>query len=533
MRFAAGLLFFAVAFGCLANGAFSAERPYTESFAKKKPSGEPKRGGTMLVGQRADPVTLNPDGKTDDSFWPMAQNVFNRLLKLNNKQEVLPDLAKEYKVSEDGKEITFFLHENVKWHDGTPFTADDVKYTFEAIKENKGNASSRLAAIEEITCPNKTTVILKLSEPNTAILGTIAWYGTFILPRHVYENTDWTQNSTTTPIGTGPFKFEAWEKGVSVTLVRNEDYFGHVPYLDKVIFSIIPDETTAVQAMYNGDIDVLGVNAPLSEASRYESDPNISYARVMFPTRYYLCPNFERPPFDNPDLRMALALALDQDAIVEKALKGVGQKSRYFMTPMYDWAINKEAVMPERNIEKAKKIMEQAGLKPDKNGVYLKVRFDYFSSSPFPDIAIVVKDSLKDAGIDLTLNMMEYAAWGNIVRIGTERNFSLTMLGGYQGPDPNGVAGRVASNGLTNYAGYKNPEVDNLLEEAVRLVTREDRGAKYREVQKIMAKDLPLIPMSEWVSYIPYRSYVMGHPASSEAIDKTGFSEYTYCWLDN
>jgi ABC-type transport system substrate-binding protein len=86
---------------------------------------------------------------------------------------------------------------------------------------------------------------------------------------------------------------------------------------------------------------------------------------------------------------------------------------------------------------------------------------------------------------------------------------------------------------MMNLAGYKNPEVDKLLAEAVRLVTREDRGAKYREVQEIMAKDLPLIPMSEWIEYVPYQSYVMGHPASSEAIDKTGFNEYTYCWLDN
>ena len=227
-----------------------------------------KTGGTIIIGQSAEPITLNPDGKTDGSMDIVAQNVFSRLLKTNNNEEIILDLATGYSVSDDGLTYTFTLPENVRFHDGEPFTSDDVKFTFENILSQQCFAATSLANLDSVTCPNDYTVEFHLKQMDARFLSTLAYNGVHILPRHVYEGQDWMgDDSMQTPVGTGPFKFSEWNKGVSITLVRNDDFFRgpELPYLDRVIYSYISDANTAMQSFYNGELDVLGIIAPSSQ----------------------------------------------------------------------------------------------------------------------------------------------------------------------------------------------------------------------------------------------------------------------------
>ncbi|WP_312700170.1 ABC transporter substrate-binding protein [Sedimentibacter sp.] len=492
---------------------------------------EGNKGGTLIVGMTGDPSTYNPDYQADGYLQPIAENIFNRLIKVTNKQEVVPDLAKSYKVSDDGKEITFYLNENVKWHDGAPFSSADVKFTFDTIIKEGGQLAGSLTSVEEIATPDDNTVVFKLKNKDASLIGYLAWDACYIIPKHIYEGTDWSVNpANLNPIGTGPFKFVSHDKGVSVTLERNDEYWGDKAYLDKVIFSIIPDANTAVQALYNKELDILGIEPPLSETQNFESDPDIKVGKQYWPSRYYMFFNIKDSIFKDAKLRQAVSFGIDKDDIIRKALKGVGEKSNTAMTPMYEWALNTTDVFPERDTEKAMKLIEDAGYTKKSNGMYLETTIDVFNVEPFTDIAVIIRDNLKDIGIDVKINIMEGAAWDEKIWYG--RNYDISLLAGYQGPDPGALTSRFSTEAVINLMGYSNLKLDEALEKGASYVSEEDRAPYYKEAQKYIVEDVPVVPISEYISIAPYQSYIVGHPTSEEAIDKTGFHEYTYVWIN-
>ncbi|SHH77936.1 ABC transporter substrate-binding protein [Sporanaerobacter acetigenes] len=511
--------------GC-GNNAKNNENGKVETNSEK--SDGPKDGGVYVVSIAGDPQGFNPCAQPDDNAYGVFQNVFNRLVKLNGHDEMVSDLAKEWEYSEDGKTLTFHLNENIKWHDGEDFSSEDVKWTFDQIIQEKGFASGFLSDVEEIVCPDKNTVEFKLKNPNAGLLGYIGWYGTFIMPKHIYEGTDWLQNEANQkPIGTGPFKFVEHKKGVNVTLERNDDYWGEKPHLDKVIFSIIPDQSTAFQAYLNGETDENLNGIPYSEANRFDDDPNYVVEELLWMNRTYLTFNFKEGKFADQKVRQAVAYGVDRDEIFSKALKGMGQKAEYFVSPLFDWALNEDVKLPERDIEKAKSLLEEAGYKQDANGMYFSTTLDTFPG--FEDVVEVVQANLKEIGIDVKVNQMEMAAWDE--KVFGNKDFEITLLAGYQGPDISAISNRVGANGATNIAGYNNPKVEELLAEGLVLTSQEERAPMYKELQEILAEDLPLVPLNENGAKKPIKSYIKGHPAT-EASDKASESEYTYVWLD-
>lgn len=494
-----------------------------------------KAGGTVIIGQSAEPITLNPDGKTDGSMDIIAQNVFSRLVKTNNNEEIILDLATGYTVSEDGKTYTFTLPENVKFHDGEPLTSDDVKFTFESILEQQCFAATSLANLESISCPDEHTVEFHLKQMDARFLSTLAYNGVHILPRHVYEGQDWMgDDSMQTPVGTGPFKFDEWQKGVSITLVRNDDFFRgpELPYLDKVIYSYIADANTAMQSFYNGELDVLGIIAPSSELENMLNNPELTNFKTIYPSRFYLCFDMTKAPFDDLNFRLAVAHAINSDDIVNRAMGGIGQKATTYVTPLYAWACNNdpEAAVPAYDLDKAKEYMEKTGLSKDADGYYLRLEMDTYNYEPFPDMSQVIKNQLAEIGIDVKINMLEYAAWDE--KVAQRRDYEMTLYGGYQGPDVAAISEFVGSDGMFNFGSYSNPEVDELLAQGASQPTYELRAPYYKDAQAILAQDVPIILISEWLGYSPAYSYVKNHPYSDEAVGKCAYGEYTYCWLD-
>lgn len=497
---------------------------------------EIKRGGTLITGQSAEPITLNPDGKSDGSMDMIAQNLFSRLLKTNNNEEILFDLATDYEVSEDGLTYTFTLRDNVKFHDGEPLTSDDVKFTFETIVEQQCLASSALANVESITCPSDTQVVFHMKQVDSRFLSVLAYNGVYILPRHVYEGQDWMgDDSMQTPVGTGPFKFESWEKGVSITLVRNEDFFlgPDVPYLDKFIYSYISDANTAMQTFYNGELDILGVFTPASELDNLLSNDELENYKTIYPSRFYICFDMTREPYNDLNFRLAVAHATNSDDIVNRAMGRIGLKATTYITPLYSWACNTdaEAAVPAYDLELAKQYMEKTGLTKDADGYYLHLELDTYNYEPFPDMAQVIKNQLAEIGIDVKINMQEYAAWDE--KVAQQKDFDATLYGGYQGPDAAAIADFVGTNGLFNFGSYSNAEVDALLAQGAQQPTFELRAPFYKDAQKILAEEVPYILISEWCGYFPAYKYVKNHPYSEEAVGKCAYGEFTYCWLDN
>jgi len=182
-------------------------------------------GGTLVVRNTSDPATLNPVMQADDYGSPINQNVYNKIITMDNEWEINPDLAHSWEISEDSLTYTFHFHDNIYWHDGTKFTARDAEWTLEAIIKYEGYLKQHFTTVEDIYCPDDNTLVIQLNAVSAPLLGYLAWYGNQIIAQHIYdegENTDWWSNpANQNPIGTGPFKFVEWISGVSIELEAN------------------------------------------------------------------------------------------------------------------------------------------------------------------------------------------------------------------------------------------------------------------------------------------------------------------------
>jgi peptide/nickel transport system substrate-binding protein len=467
---------------------------------------------TLIVSLGADPTTFNPVAKADDDGFMIYQNVFDGLLELNYNSEVIPGLAETWDVSQDGLTYTFHLAQGVAWHDGEPFTSADVLYTYERIIQESGFIAGTLAnTVESMSCPDDLTFVMTLKAPDATLLGTLAWYENSIIPKHVYEKeTDWLscEAATSLPVGTGAFRFVEQKKGVSITLAKNESYFKGAPQIDKLIFLIIPDQDTAVQAFYNGELDVLRP-APNSEVPAIQANPDYKPGVMTAARRFQMLCNMTTETMQKWEVRKAVSLGIDRDEISQKGTGGLQAPAYGFYPPFLDWAYNADADIGARDVARAQELLEQAGFTKDANGMYLSLGLDVFTGGTYADCAKVIQANLKEVGIDIRVNVMETAAWSEKIESG---NYDLAMLAGYQGPDPDAIGKRVGTDAVMNWAKYSNPKVDELLVKGRALVTHEERGACYKEIQAILAEDLPIIPVVEFANYYACPRNISGVP---------------------
>jgi len=223
--------------------------------------GNPRKGGTLILGMTADPSTLNCGIESSQIVAMVTSSIYSGLIHLDEESNPHPDLAQSWEISPDGLVYTFQLRENVKWHDGEPFTSADVKFSFENLV-GKYNARGREAYrnIKAIETPGPLTVKINLKKAYSPFLGVLTAHDGCIMPKHVFDGTDVFKNphNDANPVGSGPFKLKEWKKGSHVTLARNDNYFKKGrPFLDSVIFRIIPNAATRAIAFETGEINVV------------------------------------------------------------------------------------------------------------------------------------------------------------------------------------------------------------------------------------------------------------------------------------
>lgn len=488
---------------------------------------EPVKGGSYVVATTGEPEDYNPDAQVSSGNYRIVQNIFNRLVKINGNDQVVPDIAESYEFSEDGKVLTFKLHE-AKWHDGEDFTAEDVKWTFDTIKEQEGFASNSLEAIKEINVVDDRTVEFVLDAPNAGILGALAWQGTFIMPKHIYEGSDWLENEANQkPVGTGPFKFKEQVAGDKVVIERNDDYFGNVPYLDEVIFKVMPDSASAYQAWLAGEIDD-GPSVPQEEKEQFENNPEYRKVLLDWPNKSYFCFNMKDGIFKDEKLRQAVLYGIDLDDIFERGYKSVGEQQKYYIPWQYDWAINEEVTSPQRDVEKARKLIEEAGYTADENGIYFDVTIDTFPG--WDEIMPVFQKQFEEIGIKLNHNSMDDPSYDK--KVLEDQDFDLTVLGGYIGPDISALATRLGTDGFMNYGLYSSEEMDALLKEGEETIDQDKRAEVYKKIQELEAKDLPVVYFRDMFAEEFVKSYIHNHPSYEEMRENCSEHEYTNIWLE-
>jgi len=485
-------------------------------------------GGTLIVRIGGDPVSFNPTISSDDNLYKPAQNFYNRLVKLDASKQIIPDLATSWEVSEDAMEITFHLVEDAYWSDGEPITAEDVAYTFTYVKENPTcYFSSKMANVESVEAVDEHTVVFRMALPDVSMIARLGWYGTFVLPAHVFDNgQSWDENPATTnpTVFSGPFLLSEYKLGESITVVANDNYFGGRPELDSVVFSIVADSETAVQALLSGELDEL-TSVPNSYVEQLLNDPSVVMNLNEYPSPVRILFNCQDEVVSDVAIRKAVSACIDREDIAHKAGADI-MPGEYAMYPsMIAWASNTDDLPPAFDVEAAEQYLIDAGYTKDADGYYVHLTIDVFTSNPvYADAAKLIAANCKKAGIDLFVNPMEYNAWSQ--KVGTERDFQLEMQGGFMGPDPSALRDRVGSGQGSNYSGYSNAEVDELLQKAVETGVTEERAEYFKAAQKILADELPYVNVLSWASYVAHGATTENLPI--DGAGKWGWNEYTF-----
>jgi peptide/nickel transport system substrate-binding protein len=403
---------------------------------------KPKYGGVLVVGLYTDPVTLNPDITWSWSTHAICSAVYQRLFGFHvNETEFIPELALNWEASEDGRTYTFHLTRNATFHDGVAFTSADVKFSFEQVLINYLGPYSAMKDILDLPTetPDNYTWVLKLKQPDPDLLVKLTYYGFYILPKHLFEG----QNMTTTeqnwnPVGTGPFVFKEFVKGSHAIIERNPNYWKtDLPYLDRLVFTIIPNSQSRIMAMDKHEIDFLLSWPPhLEGIPRWEEDSSYSVIKtpgVVGPPEVVI--NHNDSILKDLTVRKALALATDKQYILER----LGPSGTAYMvdgpipTIWKEWH-NPAAEQIEFNVSEANRLLDDAGYLKDTNGKRFDLSIIYDPTNiDYVTIAECFAGMMdKNIGVHVTLLPYETAVF--YIKLGTS-DFQLAVFGMSRGPD--------------------------------------------------------------------------------------------------
>jgi peptide/nickel transport system substrate-binding protein len=479
-------------------------------FAHAQPEGAltPKYGGTLIVGVSSgwDLSTLNPNL---GYVLPAASKIFNGLLEFDANLNPKPDLAESWEISKDGRTYTFHLVRNATFHDGTPVTSADVKFSIEHVLipyDPIGKATWE--PLESIETPDDYTVVIKLAEPSSSLLYmlSVGSGGLAVLPKHLYEGTDIPNNPyNQKPVGSGPFKFVSWEKGSQIVLERNENYFKKgLPYLDRIIIRIIADETALGLALENGEIDYVPVGLSFPGAKRLKTLENIIVThsgREGLGVLLTLVMNLDNPILANQKVRQAIAYAIDRDLINERVYLNQQKVAQSLVSSTVSWAFNPDVQKYDYDPERANRLLDEAGYPKGPDGKRFSISVHNYAGLPDRiKMLEVIREQLRDVGIDLKIITLEGAAVSDAVY--KNQDFDSLLVFMWTGPDPvPNLAQPLHSKQIGvqygNAGGYKNERVDQLLDAAAQETDRKKEAQLLYELQDILARDLPIFPLFE------------------------------------
>lgn len=426
----------------------------------------------LTLAIQLEPPHLDPTagaaGAIDDVTYA---NIFQGLTRIGSNGAVQPDLAESWTLSDDGLVYTFKLHDGVKFHDGTALDAGDVVFSLDRARaDDSTNAQKALfSAIKSVEAVDDLTVKVTLDHPQGSFLYNMGWGDAVIVAP---ESADTNKEK---PVGTGPFKFDNWAKGSSVTLVKNPDYWGEPVALDKATFRFISDPAAATSALMAGDIQAFPAFPAPEAVAQFESDPRFSVVIGSTEGETILATNNGKPPFDNLKVRQAIAHAIDRQAIIDGAMFGFGTPiGSHFAphNPAYEELVETYPYDPEM----AKQLLAEAGY-PDGFKATLKL--------PPPSYARrggeIVAAQLREVGIDLEIIPVEWAQW--LDQVFKAKDYDLTIVS-HTEPNDIGIYARD-----DYYFDYHNQAFKDVMAKLDATANEDERYALQRQAQEIIAED--------------------------------------------
>ena len=439
---------------------------------------------STLVYGSGDYTRINP---AMDEHCEINLLLFNGLTAHDGQNQIVPGLAESWDYDPASYTYTFHLRQGVLWHDGEPFTAQDVKFTIEAIMnpENGSENAPNYEDVQEITVVDSHTVAFRLSGPNAAFL---EYMTMAVLPRHRLEGEDMQESAFyRAPVGPGPYRLESWDPGQSIVLTKNEEYFQGMAQIDQIIFKIVPDDNAQALQLQSGELD-LALLDPQNAQDFVEKKGFVRYDMTTADYRGILF-NFQNPYWtENRDLIPAICCAIDRQAIIDSVLLGQGmaaygplQRNIYHLEDVDHY---------EYDPARAQRILEEAGCVMGPEGFYQRNGEEVgFVISVMPgeqdriDIAQAAAQQLRDVGIRCVVELPAQMDWAG----------QMACLIGWGSPfDADDHTYKVFGTGKgANYSGYSNPQVDQFLTQARQTQDTEQRKEAYAQFQQALAQDPP------------------------------------------
>lgn len=488
---------------------------------------------TAVLVTDADPETLNPGLTTSSQASDVSAKIYEALVWIDPDGQPQPLLAESWKVSDDELTYDFTLRQGVTWHDGKPFTSADIKWTMEEGMKNNSRAQGVISKIASIETPSDSQVVITLSEPYAPFLKQMKVFDVPILAKHVYEGTDVAQNpANDKPVGTGPFMFADWQRGRSLTLKANPNYWDKgKPKLSEVIYQIVPDAANRTAGLETGEYDFVGaLYLPRADVERLDEHADVEVRKQTYiPSLHFVQFNLKNEYLAKTEVRQAIAKAVDRERVVTQAMAGLGIPGKGSFGAGFEWLVNEEASYDKLyafNADAARQQLRGAGVPEGAS-----IRLAYDSAKPhFQAAAQIIKDNLSAVGVDVKISPLETSVYRDTVY--SQRNYDMALQSFTSSGDPAIGYHRIYRTNPTNdpnvnATGYSNPEVDKLMQQAGSVSDQAKRAEFYKQAQAMLNPAVPSLILFDELQADASRNSLKGLYTGVNPMDRWGEVSFT------
>jgi peptide/nickel transport system substrate-binding protein len=479
----------------------------------------PPPGGTLVGALPGEPAGLDPAGPAGAAESVLLPYLFDTLVAHDFENNIVPNLADQWQVGDDGTSVSFTLKDGLSFHDGSPLDAQAVVSSFERLRgpQSRSPLAESLQAVTSIEAVDAKTVRFRFAQPAATFFSTVAspYAGIISVAGQAAG-----EGAARQPVGSGPFRLKSWEPGAAITLERNEAYrWGppmvrnrQAPYLQTLVFQIIPDDEARLAALRAGAIDLLSVSRP-DQIGTLRGEASIAFEPINRNGQVYLGFNTARAPFDDLRARRAVSYALDKAALVATALGGEGDPA---FAPMPTTLLGYDTQLLELEIAydpaQTEALLTEAGFAKGADGAWsrgglpLGLSLLAPAGAPEEEVAAAIEAQLEAVGIAVEVKQLDPAAADEAARAG---DYDL-LLGRLDGSDPDLLRRSLGSAGSANRIFYSNPEVDRLLDAAAQELDIQSREQLYLDAQRLIMADVPWQPLYTPVEMLAFSARLVG-----------------------
>lgn len=483
----------------------------------------PRDPHTVVFLIESSPTNLDPRIGTDAQSEHIDELLFDGLVARDKNFHFTPALAESWDQS-DALSIVFHLRRDVRFHDGRPLTADDVKWTIDSMRPGSNGQPAAVispkatayASIQNVEVQDKYTVALHLKHADNFLLTNLSTGAIGIVPqgsgRQFWQH----------PVGTGPFRFVSQQIDQDVVVERNPLSWSNVPQIERVRFRVVPDAITASLELEKGSADVAVNSLPVDALAALATKPNLRIENTAGTQVQYLVFNLRDPLLKDARVRQAIACAIDRKLIIDTLQRGHAQAAESLL-PVSHWAYTNEVAHYGYDPQRAVRLLDEAGYKPAGDGVRLRITMKTSNVEETRLLAAVLQQQLSHVGIALALRSYETATFYSDIRRGAFQIYSLRWIGGNEQPDIFSYAFGTASFSPAgaNRGHYSNAKLDSLLDEAAASPDNQIRRDDYVQAQQILARDLPAINL--W-----YRDTTVVHHRRLTHVNPTASGSFAF-----